>query len=191
MALMKSRLLTSLKYAFYIVVILYAIQTAIYLFGLDLSFLGIIPRKAKGLAEIITSPFIHADFAHLAANTPVFFVLCWLFFLFYDNSGVFIWLWLLSGIITWVIGRNACHVGISGIIYALAAFMIVNGIISKNIILIILSLILAVSYSGLIYGVLPTNSGTSWEGHLGGLLSGIYIGIKTKTNGCNTLIKQP
>ena len=37
--------------------------------------LAIVPRTAGGLVGLITAPFIHANFGHLAANLPPFLVL--------------------------------------------------------------------------------------------------------------------
>ena len=43
--------------------------------GIDLSFLGVFPRRASGLIGIITSPLIHANFDHLLNNSiPLFFL---------------------------------------------------------------------------------------------------------------------
>ena len=82
-------------------------------------------------------------------------------------------LWVTTGILTWIIGRPAWHIGASGIIYALASFLVFGGIMSQNVKLILLSVLVAFMYSGLVWGVFPQDEQVSWEGHLSGAISGI------------------
>ena len=37
--------------------------------------LAVVPRTERGLLGLFTAPFIHANFAHLAANFPPFLIL--------------------------------------------------------------------------------------------------------------------
>ena len=73
------------------------------------------------------------------------------------------------------IGTN--HIGASGIIYGWLAYLIVRGIFNKSLGQIVLGVALAFTYSGLIWGVLPTDPSVSWQGHLFGALAGILCGI--------------
>ena len=43
--------------------------------GYSLMAFGLIPRTVQGLFGILTSPFLHASFAHLGANLIAFVVL--------------------------------------------------------------------------------------------------------------------
>lgn len=81
----------------------------------------------------------------------------------------------MTGALVWVFGRDAYHVGASGVIYGLLAFLVVAGFMRKNVKLIALSIIVAVIYGGLIYGVLPGQEGISWESHLFGAISGAIV----------------
>lgn len=94
------------------------------LFGDRFSQWGIRPGDINGLKGIIFSPFIHTTFSHLLSNTLSLIILIWFLFYFYSNIAtfVFITLWLLSGIITWLIGRGATHVGASGLVFAILFF---------------------------------------------------------------------
>ncbi|MFV0420179.1 MAG: rhomboid family intramembrane serine protease [Dysgonomonas sp.] len=165
----------SIGYAFFIVLIMWMIKGFEYLFNFNFYTFGIYPRTLDGLWGIITSLFLHGDFQHLIANTLPMFILSILLFFFYGKKStyIFILLWLTSGIFTWVIGRSSWHIGASSLIYAIASFLIFGGILSKNYKLILISILVIIVYSGLIFGLFPTSGQVSWEGHLSGALSGL------------------
>src|ERR1700730_2732951 len=84
-----------------------------------LSRFGIIPRHLGSLPGIIWSPFLHGSFSHLAANTLPLLILGAIIcargrgeFTLVTIGGT-----LLGGGLTWLIGRNACHIGASGLIF--------------------------------------------------------------------------
>lgn len=164
----------AIEYSLTFVVIFWVIQVIKYVTGSSLFGLGILPRSVDGLLGIVTAPFIHGDFEHLIANTLPFFFLSCLLFIFYEKrASVFLLLiWVTAGLITWIIGRPASHIGVSGIIYGLASFLVFGGVFSKNWKLITISILVVVFYSGLIWGIFPTESQVSWEGHLAGALGG-------------------
>jgi len=94
---------------------------------------------------------------------------------------IIIGLIVLSGLITWVIGREASHLGASSLIFGLISFLIFAGIFSRKIINIIVSVGVAFIYGGtVLIGILPTNSHVSWEGHLGGFIAGILLAYLNK-----------
>lgn len=165
----------ALEYSLAFVAIFWVIQLIKYLTGSTLSGLGILPRSIDGLSGIITAPLIHGDFEHLIANTLPFFFLSCLLFVFYEKRASFylFLIWITAGLITWIIGRYAAHIGASGVIYGLASFLVFGGIFSKNWKLILVSILVLIFYSGLIWGIFPTESHVSWEGHLAGALSGL------------------
>lgn len=185
----KNSILQAAKYSFIFVVIFWIIEAVQYV-GIDLSTWGILPRSVNGLVGILTSPFIHGDWEHLIANTLPFFVLSTMLLSFYKRNAsmYFILLWITTGILTWIIGRGAWHIGASGVIYALASFLVFGGIASRNWRLILLSIIVAFMYSGLVWGVFPQDTRISWEGHLSGAISGLiwaYLcrkSLRTKSN---------
>lgn len=165
----------AVEYSFAFVAIFWVIQVIKYLTGNTLAGLGILPRSVDGLLGILTAPLIHGNFEHLIANTLPFFFLSCLLFIFYEKKAslYLFMIWITTGIITWLIGRYASHIGASGIIYGLASFLVFGGILSKNWKLILVSILVVILYSGLIWGIFPTESHISWEGHLAGALSGL------------------
>ncbi|MBN1925716.1 MAG: rhomboid family intramembrane serine protease, partial [Prolixibacteraceae bacterium] len=139
--------------------------------------LGVFPRHAKGLIGIITSPLIHGDIAHLTGNSTSFLVLATALFYFYRKVAlkVFTFNYLLSGILLWVGGRSAWHIGASGIIYGLAAFLFFSGLFRRDIRLLTISLIVTFLYGSFIWGLFPIEPQISWDGHLMGAASGTVL----------------
>ncbi|MEM5565315.1 rhomboid family intramembrane serine protease [Psychroserpens sp. AS72] len=141
--------------------------------------LGVYPQEVEGLLGIFTSPFIHADIEHLYHNSIPLFILSAALFYFYRKISwkVIFFGILLSGLFTWVIGRPANHIGASGLVYVLVSFIFFKGIFAKHFRLIALSLIVIFLYGSMIWYAFPIKEGMSWEGHLGGLLSGLLFAI--------------
>ncbi len=148
-------------------------------FGLNFNDWGVYPRTASGLRGIIASPFIHGSIEHLYNNTIPVAVLTAALFYFYRKIAWRILLigLLLSGLITWIIARPSYHIGASGMIYVLASFIFFKGIFSRHMRLVALSLIVVFIYGSLIWYIFPIKDGISWEGHLGGFLSGLFLAV--------------
>lgn len=153
-------------------------------FGFDFTYLGLYPRTLEGLRGVIFSPFVHSDIGHLFHNTVPLFVLSLSLFYFYRNLSwrILSYGLLLTGILTWLIGRPAFHIGASGIIYMLASFLFFKGIFSKYYRLVALSLIVVFLYGGLLWYVAPIDPKISWEGHLSGLVTGFLFSLIYKKN---------
>ncbi|WP_297100255.1 rhomboid family intramembrane serine protease [uncultured Draconibacterium sp.] len=145
--------------------------------GLSFVEFGIFPRHINGLQGILFSPFIHSDFSHLISNSLPFFILGFMLIYFYRRISyrIFFLLYILSGISTWIMGREAWHIGASGVVYALAAFHFVSGIIRSDVRLLTLSAIVVFLYGGLVWGLLPIRPEISWEGHLSGAIFGVAL----------------
>lgn len=143
---------------------------------------GLTPRSLKGLVGIPLSPFLHGNWKHLLSNTIPLVILLTLL----AGSRTRTWptvaeIILLSGGLLWLFGRggNAAsgtivHVGASGLIYGLIAFLIVAGFREKRFLPLLVAVLVGVLYGGtLLSGVLPSVGGdVSWDGHLCGALAG-------------------
>lgn len=146
-------------------------------FGFDFNHYGIEPRNFRGLRGILFSPFIHGDIKHLFNNSIPLFVLSMSLFYFYRKISwqlLFFGL-LLTGLLTWFIGRPSYHIGASGIIYLLAGFLFFKGVFSRYFRLVALSLIVVFLYGGMLWYVTPVDPNISWEGHLSGLVAGLFF----------------
>ncbi len=140
---------------------------------------GIKPHKLEGLIGIFTSPFLHADIDHLYNNTIPLLVLLLALFYFYNNIAwkVIGYGILVSGSLTWLIAQHGNHIGASGLIYVLVSFIGFKGMFAKHYRLIALSLMVIFFYGSMIWYVFPIKEGMSWEGHLGGLLTGLFFAL--------------
>tara|TARA_B100001758_G_C18404538_1_gene611138 strand:- start:1722 stop:2393 length:672 start_codon:yes stop_codon:yes gene_type:complete len=140
---------------------------------------GVFPQTLKGLRGILFSPFIHKDFTHLFNNSYPILILGGLLFSIYKRIAfqIFIWLFFISGFWLWIVGRPSFHIGASGIVYALASFLFVSGMIRKNPRLAAVSLVITFLYGSMIWGIFPTKETVSWEAHLSGFVSGILVAI--------------
>ena len=157
-------------------------------FSLHLRRYGLQPMEVRGLVGILTMPFLHADWEHLIANTPALFALLGGLFLFYERGTwrILAYLYIVSGLLTWSMGRNSTHIGASGLVYALAAFHFVSGIIKKERRQRAFALLVTFLYGGFVWAFFPTlfiGTSTSWEGHLSGLLTGILIALYFRHEG--------
>ncbi|MDR0363879.1 MAG: rhomboid family intramembrane serine protease [Bacteroidales bacterium] len=157
-------------------------------YDIDLRFLGVYPRELKGLAGIITAPFIHGSFEHLIANSLAFLLLSTALFYFYKGVSiqVFIYTWIFSGLFIWLVARPAWHIGVSGVIHGLFAFLFMSGLLRRSKELIAISLLSVFLYGGMVWGFIPEffpGKNVSFEGHGGGLLAGLVLAIVYRKKG--------
>ena len=150
-----------------------------YLTEANLSWLGILPRNFFGLIGVITGPLIHSDLLHLLSNTfPLVLLSGFILFLHRRTATrVILLVYVLSGILTWFIGRQAYHIGASGVVYGLAGYLLFRGFLQQNRGSMAVSLAVLFLYSGLFYGLFPNEEHVSWEGHLSGLIAGLVAAI--------------
>lgn len=168
------------------VLLMWIVKIIEVLFETDFSGLGIYPLSVKGLPGIIFSPFIHADFTHLFNNSLPFFLLSVALFYFYSEIAlkVFLWTYFLTGILVWFGGREAYHIGASGLVYGLASFLFFSGIIRKYYRLAALSLLVVFLYGQMVWGIFPgVYKNVSWESHMLGFFSGIILSIWYRKEG--------
>lgn len=151
-------------------------------FGMNFNHLGVYPRTPAGLKGVLFSPLIHGSLKHLFNNSVPLLVLGMSLFYFYRAISwkVLMWGILLSGLLTWAIGRPSYHIGASGIIYVLASFLFFKGIFSRYYRLVALSLIVVFLYGGMLWYVTPVDPQISWEGHLSGLIAGLVLALVYK-----------
>ena len=153
---------------------------------------GIFPRTFYGFQGVIFSPFIHADIEHLYNNSIPLLVLLAALRYFYAKQSIPVIGYgiLLSGLITWVIGRSNYHIGASSLIYVLVSFIFFKGIQTKYYRLVALSLAVVIVYGGMVWYIFPKVEDTiSWEGHLAGLITGFILSLKYKTPEYKKIIK--
>lgn len=189
----KGRIATAATSAVGFVVLIWAVHIVNVLLGGSLTYFGIHPLDVSSLPYIFTSPWLHLNFSHLMANT----VPGALFLFLVGLSGrralieVTLIVMILGGLGTWVIGGiGTSHVGASGLIYGWLAYLVVRGIFNRSLSQVALGVVLAFMYGGLIWGVLPTQVGVSWQGHLCGAIAGIVAGATITSDDPAKLIQK-
>jgi membrane associated rhomboid family serine protease len=168
------------------VVLMWLVRITEVLFETDFSRFGIYPLKIQGIPGIFLSPFIHADFGHLFNNSLPLFLLSVALFYFYSEVAisVFAWTYFLTGLLVWVAGREAWHIGASGVVYGLASFLFFSGIIRRYYRLIALSLLIVFLYGSMVWGLFPgVYKNVSWESHMLGFFSGIVLAVFYRKQG--------
>lgn len=155
------------------------------LFFIDIRSWGIYPRAGWSLHDIFTAPLAHGDIYHLISNTFPLFVSMGIIFYFYRRVAwrAFLTIYLLTGVGMWLFadllfdGTRAYHIGASGVIYGLVAFIFWTGIFRRNFRSIILALVVLFLFQGMFAGISPALEAEqiSWEGHLVGALAGILV----------------
>lgn len=157
---------------------------------------GIYPLQQKGVLGIFFSPLIHHSAKHLFSNTIPLLVLMWCLYYFYSQIAhkTFFLLWVLSGLLTWAIGREAWHIGASGIIYSLSFFLFFSGLFRRHIPLIAISLVVAFMYGSNVWNMFPwseyLDASISWEGHLSGAIAGFIVAMLFYKHGPQKPIKE-
>jgi membrane associated rhomboid family serine protease len=156
------------------------------LLHLDLPKYGIISRTIIGLRGIVFAPYIHdnRNVMHILSNTPPFMVL---FFLLQNAFRkialpVYILIQVLSGFMLWLFGPGeTVTVGMSGVIFGMASFLIGSGIFRRNLISIALALMVIFFYGGsLAASILPNQPGVSWQDHVCGAIAGLFVAFNLR-----------
>lgn len=181
----KARFAESVFYPAVFLLIIWLVKIVEVNFNLRFGTLGIYPLHWHGLPGIIFSPLIHGDYYHLFSNSgPILILGTVLFYLYREIAlKLVILAWLITGFWVWFGGREAYHIGASGLIYALASFLFFSGIIRRSIQLMAVSLVVVFMYGGMVWGIFPLKQGISWESHLMGGLAGFVLSVYYKEYG--------
>jgi len=171
--------LLALKWSLIFAAALWFIWIADAYLGLDLRRFGLRPRELKGLLGILTAPLIHGSGEHLFANTTPLIVSFTAILYLYPNSALRVipMLWVGSGLLAWLIGRPSVHIGASGLIYGVLAFVFVSGVLRQDLRSIGVSLAVWFLYGSMVWGVLPIKPQMSWEMHLSGAILGVAMAL--------------
>lgn len=157
------------------IAVIWLLEGIDYLLGGRMDVLGIVPREPSRLWAIVLAPLLHVGFAHVAANTLPYLILGW--FVLLRSVRVFLIVTvvtvLVSGLGTWLVGpRNSVHLGASGLIFGYFGYLLLRGYFERSWQAVLWSVLVAVLYGSMLFGVLPGGTGISWQMHLFGFLGG-------------------
>lgn len=160
-----------------LVIIIWCVELLNSILNHSLNDYGVYPRKLQSLPGILFWPFLHGNLQHLIMNTFPLMVMG--FFVATRGVGRFVlvslFITIIGGLGVWCIGREAYHVGASGLVFGFFGYLVALGIYERSLVPMAVSSFIVFCYGGLIFGVLPGESFVSWEGHLAGLCAGILV----------------
>lgn len=70
-------------------------------------------------------------------------------------------------------GRRAIHIGASALITGYWGYLLINAYRQPSLMAIVLAIVCAYYFSGIFFGLFPSEEKVSWEGHLLGCIAGI------------------
>ncbi|MDM7487081.1 rhomboid family intramembrane serine protease [Rhodococcus sp. CSLK01-03] len=158
------------------VAMLYAIEAVDAAAPADLDSAGIEPRSADGLWGVLFAPVLHADWAHLSANTIPLLVLGFLVLVSGIGRGLAATaiIWVVGGLGTWLTaGAGFVHIGASILVFGWLTYLITRGIFTRQANQIVIGVIVLFVYGSILWGVLPSDPRVSWQGHLFGAVGGV------------------
>lgn len=171
-------------YPLLLLVVMWLVFWADHLFELiDFYKYGVRPQEVSSIKGVFFMPLIHAKYEikHIVNNSLPIVILLGAVIYYYRTIAlrVFVFSWIFTGLGVWFFAENAhsYHIGMSGVIYALAGFLFTSGVIRKYLPLQGISLFVAFVYGSMIWGIFPIEPHISWEGHLAGLVSGVFLAI--------------
>ncbi|MDL2308548.1 rhomboid family intramembrane serine protease [Bacteroidales bacterium OttesenSCG-928-B11] len=184
----KGKIVLSVVKSLILVLLIVAVYVINSTFSFNWEDYGLRPRTPEGLFGIVTMTFLHADANHLYANIIPLFLLSFGVFYYFPGKSlpIIILLMISTAIFTWVIGRYGNHIGASGLVYALAFFLVAISIIKMETSMMAFTLIIIFLYGSMIWGFFPQlfpDKHISWEGHLSGALSGLIAAIVYRKEG--------
>ncbi len=178
--------LVRLKFPIGFTLLMWAVFLFDYFMPISLLGFGIMPRDTDGLDGIVFAPLLHSSFSHIISNSAPLIVSMVMIWIFYKKVALksFVLIYLITGLAVWLFAFNSrsIHVGASGVVYGLVSFIFWSGAFRRNVKSIVLALIIIFLYSGMLYGVLPTRTGVSWESHLYGAIVGLFIAYLFRNN---------
>lgn len=158
-----------------------AVIWAVFLFdnllGLNLARFGLRPREGMGLLGLATTPLLHAHLAHIASNSVPLFIGGVAMLFLYPGSALKALpvMYVGSAALAWVFARPSLHIGASGLVYAMLAFVFVSGILKRDLRSVGVSLMVWFLYGSMVWGALPVNGTSSWELHASGMIIGVIL----------------
>jgi membrane associated rhomboid family serine protease len=160
----------------------WAIFVAGHVLSVDLTGLGIYPRRFLGLWGVAFAPFVHGDLRHLVSNSVPFIILFTSISFFYQRvaARVVPLIYVGTGAAVWLLARPSYHVGASGIIYGLAAFLFFSGVFRGSLPSLVIAVAVVVLYGGMVEGIFPRQEGVSWESHLAGAVLGAVVAYQAR-----------
>ena len=141
---------------------------------------GLQPRTVSGLWGVLTQPFLHESWRHLASNSLPVLGIGWVLLL----SGIRVWAFVTAVVIvfgdllTWLIGpSHSIIVGASGLVFGWMGYLIARAFFSRKFAWIVSAVAVLLFFGTLLGSLLPSvNADVSWQSHACCFAVGIGVG---------------
>jgi membrane associated rhomboid family serine protease len=175
----RRRFETALFWGAVFVAVLWLVALAEWVAGTPFSALALAPREPMGLIGILGAPLVHGSPGHLIGNSLPTFVLVVLGMYAVPRATfkALPLIWLLSGALVWIFGRESLHIGASGVTHGLMSFLFLLGALRRDRVTLAIALVVFFLYGSMLYGFLPREAGISFEYHGAGLLAGVVAAL--------------
>jgi membrane associated rhomboid family serine protease len=169
----------AVKLALAFVALLWLIQVLLSGPGIDPGYFGVHPRQWNDLWGLFTAPLVHGDFTHLLSNSVPLAVLGAAMLHLYPRASRIVLpaVYLGPEIAVWLFARGSSHLGASGIVYGMFAYVLTAGLLRRDRRAIATSLLVCFLYGTLVWGVLPIEPRLSWETHLAAAIIGFALAL--------------
>jgi membrane associated rhomboid family serine protease len=161
-----------------IVAVMWAVEVINTLDSNRLDHDGLYARSVSKFWGILTSPFIHASFAHLFDNTIPFVFLGAIIALHGAKRLALItgFIIVIGGLGTWIISPGGVPtIGCSGVVFGYAAYLLARGFFDRSLWEVAVGLVVGAIWGAALISSLVPHSGVSWEGHLCGAIAGVIV----------------
>ena len=147
--------------------------------ALGLSSFGVRPRTLTGLPGVLFAPLLHGSFSHLMSNSLPLLVLGTGMLYLYPHSALKVIpaVYLGPGVAVWMFGQPGVHIGASGLVYGLAIYVLISGLMRRDTRAVSASMLVFFLYGTLVWGVVPTAAHISWQTHLVASLIGLMLAV--------------
>jgi membrane associated rhomboid family serine protease len=142
---------------------------------------GIEPRRFDDAWTILTAPWLHGGFGHLASNSVPFVVLGALVLMdgwrrFLVTTAVVV---VASGVLVWLLAPpGSTTLGASGVVFGWLLYVLLRGVFTRSPSQVASGVVVFLVWGGLLWGVLPQQVGVSWQAHLGGAVGGVLAAVR-------------
>jgi membrane associated rhomboid family serine protease len=155
---------------------------------------GIYGRSVDHLWGILTTPFIHASFAHLIDNT-IPFVFIGVFIALQGAkrlAEVTLLVIVVGGLGTWLVAPSGIPtIGASGVVFGYAGYLFAQGFFNRSLGELLIGLLVGVVWGGALVSSLVPHNGISWQGHLFGAVGGVVAAWVFRRERTNAPDKPP
>ena len=158
-------------------------------YRLDQSY-GIIPRDLGRLGEVFSAPFLHASWAHIEGNSVPLFVLgvAAAYRGLVRFAALSVIVAIASGLTVWFLqSGNTVTIGASGLIFGYFGYVLVRGIVDRNLLDLGIGVLAGLLYWGILQVAIPGTPGISWLDHIGGLVGGVLAAWALRNSGARAV----